>query len=162
MAWSGAYGELWLLPASGFPMVVLPSGRLSVRTVDAIQLYSDPRHAVALTDAGRMLDLEREQAVDMPVAWHSHPVVLHPLLGEAVHRVVWHVNGSNVELTLKVVGQRGIMAGDSDVSVMTVTGMVEQPLATPMVAVRSRTVRLQLDGVAATGTLLLPTLLYHV
>ena len=162
MAWSGAYGELWLLPASGFPMVVLPSGRLSVRTVDAIQLYSDPRHAVALTDAGRMLDLEREQAVDMPVAWHSHPVSLHPLLGEAVRRVVWHVNGSNVELTLKVVGQRGIMAEDSDVCVMTVTGMVEQPLATPMVAVRSRTVRLQLDGVAATGTLLLPTLLYHV
>ena len=160
LAWSGAHNELWLLPATGYPMVVMPSGRLSVRTIGAAQFYSDPRHAVAVTDAGTVLDLEREQAAAMPVMWHSHPVALHPLLGESVRRVVWHVSGSQANLTLKVVGQRGIMAGDSDVSVMTVTGVVEQPLASPMVAVRSRTVRLQLDGMAASGTLLLPTLLF--
>ena len=46
--------------ATGFPLVVMPSGRMSVRTIDAVQLYSDPRHAVAVTDIGTVLDLEVE------------------------------------------------------------------------------------------------------
>ena len=96
------------------------------------------------------------------MVWHSHPVPQHPLLGESVRRVAWHVVSDQVDLTLKVVGQRGIMAQDSDVSVMTVTSAVNQPLATPAVSVRSRTVRLQVDGMAASGTLLLPTLLYSL
>ena len=160
MAWSDAHGELWLLPAEGYPVVLMPSGRLSVRTVDASQLYSDPRHAVAVTDAGRVLDLEREQAAVVPVAWHSHPVPTHPLLGMTVKRVAWHVSSSEAQLTLKVVAQRGIMAQDSDMSVTTVAGTIDQPLAAPVMAVRSRTVRLQIDGTAASGTLLLPTLLH--
>lgn len=162
LAWSAAHSELWLLPSSGFPVVMMASGRLSARTIDAVQLYSDPRQALAVTKAGTVLDLNHEQAAVMPVVWHSHPVALHPLLGEAVRRVVWHMNSSQVNLTLKVVGQRGIMAQDSDVSVMTVEGTVDQPLATPAVAVRARTVRLAVDGMAMSGTLLLPTLLYHL
>ena len=160
MAWCDAMHELWLLPATGFPVVLLPSGRLVTRTVAASQLYSDPRHAVAVTVAGTVLDLEHETPSLVPVAWHSHPIAQHPLLAEAVRRVVWHLSGSEVNLTLKVVGQRGVMSGDSDVSVITVEGSVDQPLATPVMAVRSRTVRLALDGMARSGTLLLPTLVY--
>jgi hypothetical protein len=160
MAWCDAMRELWLLPATGFPVVLLPSGRLVTRTVAASQLYSDPRHAVAVTVAGAVLDLEHETPSLVPVAWHSHPIAQHPLLAEAVRRVVWHLSGSEVNLTLKVVGQRAIMSGDSDVSVITVEGNVDQPLATPVMAVRSRTVMLTLDGMARSGTLLLPTLVY--
>ena len=160
LAWCDAQSELWMLPASGYPVVMMGSGRLTVRTVAASQLYSDPRHCVAVTDAGTVLDLERETPALVPVAWHSHPVAQHPLLGEAVHRVVWHLSGSEVDLTLKVVGQRGIMSQDSDVSVITVAGAVDQPLAAPTMAVRARTVRLALDGMARSGTLLLPALVY--
>lgn len=160
MAWCDAQHELWLLPATGYPVVVLPGGRLVTRTVAASQLYSDARHAVAVTDVGTVLDLEREMPSLVPVVWLSHPVAQHPLLGEAVRRVVWHVSGSEMDLTLKVVGQRGIMSGDSDVSTITVTGDADQPLATPVMAVPSRTVRLSLDGMARSGTLLLPTLVY--
>ena len=162
LAWCDAQSELWMLPATGYPVVMMASGRLTVRTVAASQLYSDPRHCVAVTDAGTVLDLECESPALVPVAWHSHPVAQHPLLGEAVHRVVWHLSGSEVDVTLKVVGQRGIMFQDSDVSVITVSGAVDQPLATPTMAVRARTVRLALDGMARSGTLLLPTLVYSL
>ena len=160
MAWSDAFQELWLLPADGFPVVMMPCGRMSVRTVAAVQLYSDPRHAVAVSAAGQVMDLEREQEALMPVAWRSHPIAMEPLMGRVVKRVVWHVSRGPVDLTLKVTGQRGIMAHESDVSLMTVTGEVSQPLATPAIAVPCRTLRLQLDGEAQSGTLLLPTHLH--
>ena len=160
LAWSSAYQELWMLRASGYPVVVMPSGRMSVRTIAAAQLYSDPRHAVAVTATGTILDLEQETDEVMPVAWHSHPVAMNPLLGRTVRRVVWHVSGEGLELTLRVMGQRGIMAMDSDVSVMTVSGAVDQPLAAPTIMVPCRTLRLSLDGMARTGTLLLPSLIY--
>ncbi len=99
MAWSAAHQELWLLRATGYPLVVMPSGRMSVRTIDAVQLYSDPRHAVAVTDIGTVLDLEVETDEVLPVMWHSHPVAMNPLLARTVRRVVWHVSGANLDLT---------------------------------------------------------------
>lgn len=160
MAWSNAYGELWLLPSTGNPQVLMSSGRMSERSLEATQLYSDPRHAVAVSANGTVWDLEQETAVAQPVAWQTHPIALHPLMGRALHRMVWHVSGDDVALTLKVTGQRGIMAQDCDMSVTRVTGMVDQPLATPTVAWRARTLRLAIDGTARSGTLLLPTIIY--
>lgn len=160
LAWCNAHDELWLLSPDGDAVVMMSSGAMSRRSVDVAQLYSDPRCAVAVTPAGDVLDLEREQTATMPVAWRSHPVALHALMGQAVHRVVWHVLGEEVSLTLRVKGQRGIMAQETDVNVTTVEGRVEQPLATPTLAIQARTVRLAVDGEALTGTLLLPTLLY--
>ena len=160
MAWSNAYGELWLLPSTGNPQVLMASGRMSERTLDAAQLYSDPRHAVAVSASGTVLDLEQETPVVQPVMWQTHPIALHPLMGKALHRVVWHVSGEDVSLTLRVTGQRGIMAQDCDMSVTMVTGRVEQPLATPTMAWRARTLRLNVDGTARSGTLLLPSIVY--
>lgn len=97
----------------------------------------------------------------MPVTWVSHPVVLNPLLGSSVRRVVWHLSGQSADLNLQVTGQRGIMAQDSVVSLITVRGDIDQPLATAPMAVRARTVHLTVTGTAQAGTLLLPTLLYY-
>ena len=160
LAWSDAQSELWLLPSSGYPVAMLPSGRLSVRTIDAAQLYSDPRHAFAVTDAGTLLDLEHEQQAVMPVAWRSHPVPLDALMAQRGRRVVWHVRGDDVDVALRLTGQRGIMGQEQDVSLVTVNGAVDQPLATPAVAVPTRTVTFAMDGTASSGTLLLPTLIY--
>lgn len=160
MAWSNAFNELWLLPSTGNPLVLMASGRMSERAVAATQLYSDPRHAVAVKADGTVLDLEQESAAMQTVAWHSHPVALHPLMGKALHRMVWHVRGDDVALTLKAIGQRGIMALECDMSVLNVTGRVDQPLATPTMAWRTRTLRLTIDGSARSGTLLLPTITY--
>lgn len=160
LAWCNAYGELWLLPSSGYPLALLPSGTLSERTVAVSQLYSDPRHAVAIGTDGTVLDLEQEQPAMQPVVWRTHPVALHPLLGEALHRVVWHLSGDDVSFTLTVEGQRGVMTGNLPMSQTTVTGAVNQPLASPTLARRARTLRLAVTGEARSGTLLLPTLIY--
>lgn len=160
LAWCNAHDELWLLPASGNPLVMMASGRMSERTVAASELYSDPRHAVAVGPEGDVMDLEQEHCAMQPVTWRSHPIALHPLLGEALHRVVWHMTGDDVSLTLAVDGQRGVMSGDIPLSQMTVEGAVNHPLATPTMARRGRTLRLAVSGTARSGTLMLPTLLY--
>ena len=160
LAWCNAHAELWMLPSQGYPVVRMASGAMSERTVDAVQLYSDPRHAVAVSGDGSILDLEQERPRTMPVAWVSHPVPLNPLLGSSLGRVVWHMSGSSTDLSLNVTGQRGIMAQDTSVSLITVTGDIDQPLATAPMAVRASTVRLAVRGTVLTGTLLLPTLLY--
>lgn len=160
MAWCNAYHELWLLPPSGYPEVMMESGSTSVRTVAASQLYSDPRHALAVTASGELLDLENEGAAAMPVAWRSHPVAVDHLMAQPVKRVVWHMSGDDVSLTLRVTGQRGIMAREVEVSRMTVTGAVNTPLASPTLAMHVRTLCLEVAGEALTGALLMPCLIY--
>lgn len=161
MAWCNAHGELWMLPSQGNPLVMMRSGRMSHRTIEVVQLLSDPQHAVAVTASGSVLDLEQEQTRGVvPVQWLTHPIALDPLLARAVKRVVWHVTGSDVDLTLGVTGQRGIMAQDCAVSTIVVSGEVSQPLAAAPMAVRARTLTLSLTGQASPGTLVLPVLLY--
>lgn len=160
MAWCNAYSELWLLSANGYPVVMMPSGAMSVRTVASSQLYSDARYALAVTNQGTVLDLEREQPGMMDVAWHSHPIDLHPLMGLRVKRVVWHVVCDDADLSLRVKGQRGIMAREQDLSHITVQGAINQPLATPTMAIHARTLTLVLDGTARTGTLFMPSFIF--
>lgn len=159
MAWCNVHQELWLMPAVGNPVVVMPSGAMSVRTVAAAQLYGDPRHALAVTAAGTVLDLEQEQAAVMDVEWRSHPVALNSLMGMPVRRVVWHVVSDEADVTLRVAGQRGIMSRDWNVSHMTVQGAIDHPLAAPTMAIQARTLTLAIQGRARTGSLLLPTLI---
>jgi hypothetical protein len=159
LAWCDAQRELWMLTATD-TLVLMAGGAMSRRSVEASQLYSDARHAVAVTEAGGVLDLEREASGMQPVTWHSHPVALHPLMSCAVHRVVWHLVSDAADLSLKVTGQRGILCQDRDVSIMTVNGKIEQPLASSTMAVKARTLRFAVEGQAMSGTLLLPTLVY--
>ena len=167
LAWCNAHEELWLLPPAGEPQVLMGSGTLSRRTVDAVQLYSDPMHALAVSSAGDVMDLERELPAAMPVLWHTHPVSLHPvtggrvchMVGDLVKRMVWHLVADDASLTLRVTGQMGVMAGDVPLSEITLHGPARQPLACAVVSRRVRTVRLVVSGTAATGTLLLPAIL---
>jgi len=160
LAWSNGYEELWMLPSHGRPVVRMRSGGMSERSVEARQFYCDARHAVAVDGSGQLLDLEREQDEMCAVRWYSHPIALDPLLATAVRRVVWHVKGSAEELSLRVTGQRGVMDMDCDLSVITVTGDVSTPLAAATVAWPARTLRLEATSVAASGSLLLPSLVY--
>lgn len=159
LAWCDAHRELWLLTDEA-TLALMSSGAMSRRSIEASQLYSDARHAVAVTESGGMLDLEREASVMQPVTWHSHPVALHSMMSRAVHRVVWHLVSDAADLSLKVTGQRGIMCQDRDVSIMRVNGEIEQPLASPTMAIKARTLRFAMEGQAMSGTLLLPTLVY--
>ena len=160
LAWCNAYQELWMLSSDESPVVRMAGGTMSRRTVDAVQLYSDARHAVAVTAGGSVLDLERENPAVQEVAWHSHPIGVDALMARAVRRVVWHVKGEDVALNLKVVAQRGIMSQEIVASTTTVTGEACQPLATPVMGIRARTITLDVTGTASSGTLLMPVLVY--
>lgn len=109
-----------------------------------------------------MLDLEQEQPDMMDVVWHSHPIELHPLMGLRVKRVVWHVVSDDADLSLRVKGQTGIMALEQDVSQIIVHGAINQPLASPTMAIHARTLTLALDGTARNGTLLMPSLIFSI
>ena len=159
MAWCDAYRELWLLPSRGYPIAMMTSGAMSERTIDVAGLYSDPLHVVAVSDTGSLLDLEREEAAEVPVKWHSYPIVLSPLMARRARHVVWHVSSAGADLTLRVTGQWGIMDIDRDVSLINVAGVIDQPLAAAPILVPARTMRLMMSGMATTGTLLLPTLI---
>ncbi len=160
MAWCNAHRELWLLPDEGYPEAVMDSGASSVRTVEAVQLYGDPLHAVAVLANGAVLDLEQEQPAAMSVGWRSHPVAVSPLMGERVQRVVWHLSGEDLQLTLRVTGQRGIMASEWPVSVMAVDGDISQPLAAAPMRIAARTLCFAAEGTAPTGTMFMKTLIY--
>lgn len=170
LAWCNAHDELWLQPAQGNPVVMMASGTLSRRTLDAAQLYSDPRHAVAVSSDGDVLDLEQEEPAMLPVEWRTHPMSMHHVtasatchvMGDEVRRVLWHLITPDASLTLRLTGQTGIMAGDVPLSEITLRGAVNQPLAVSLVARRVRTLRLHLSGEAFTGTLLLPTTVYSI
>ena len=82
------------------------------------------------------------------------------MLARTVRRVVWHVKSDGADVTLRVIGQRGIMAQDQDVSLVTVNGAINQPLAAAPIRVTARTLSLEMNGTAMSGTLLLPTLIY--
>ena len=139
---------------------VMDSGASSVRTVEAVQLYGDPLHAVAVLANGAVLDLEQEQPAAMSVGWRSHPVAVSPLMGERVQRVVWHLSGEDLQLTLRVTGQRGIMASEWPVSVMAVDGDISQPLAAAPMRIAARTLCFAAEGTAPTGTMFMKTLIY--
>jgi hypothetical protein len=96
----------------------------------------------------------------MSVVWDSHPVALDPLMARRLRRVVWHLVSDAAELNLGVMGQRGIMAQNQEVSHMIVRGAIDQPLASPVMSIPARSMTLHVTGTATTGTLLLPFLAY--
>ena len=87
---------------------------------------------------------------------------VRPLMGLLVKRVVWHAVSDDADLSLRVKGQCGIMAREQDVSYITVQGAVNQPLATPTMAIHARTLTLALDGNARTGSFLMPSLIFSL
>ena len=96
----------------------------------------------------------------MPVAWTTHPFELNPLMARTVKRVVWHLADDEVSLSLRVVGQQGIMAQDIDMSITQVAGAVRPTSGGSHAGFVSAPLRLSLTGEARTGTLLMKTLIY--
>jgi len=162
LAWSDAYGELWMLDNEGQAQVLQASGTTSQRTMQLSQLYCDPRHALAVSTQGDLLDLEHEQAASMTVSYQSHPIGLDALMAQVVHRLVWRLTGDELQLALCLTGQRDIGLGDSyTLCQVTVNGACHTPLAIPLLHRPARTVCLWVTGTASSGTLLLPVTLDH-
>ena len=153
MAWDDAHHELWARQADGTVLAVMPSGRVSYRTVACRQLYDDTTHALAVTAMGQVLDLTEEaESASQPIEWQSHALLMPP-----PSEVVWQVMGHG-ELTLEVTGERGVSCHGFAVGRLRVNGHINAPLRQRLVSPPLRTVRLRVAGTAASGMLVMPAL----
>lgn len=151
LAWDEVHHEVWVLTEGGTMLAVMPSGRVSQRSVVGRQLYCDATHGLAVTHAGEVLDLCREQPVSVQtIEWQSQPIV-----SAAPHEVVWQVMGDGT-LTLEVTGERGISCHGFVVGQLRVSGQVNAPLRQRLVPQPLRTVRLSVRGTCNSGMLVLP------
>lgn len=156
MAWDVEHREVWCRKSDGTVMAVMPSGRVSERTVECEQLYCDVKHGLAVTVTGQVLDLTREQDVDeQTVLWRMHPVV-----SDAPHEVVWLVMG-NGTLSLEVRGERGVSCHGFIVGRLQVRGVLNAPLRQRLLPQPLRTIRLQVSGTCHSGMSLLPAYIMH-
>lgn len=153
LAWDDAHRELWVRQTDGTMWAIMPSDRVSLRTVGCMQLYGDTAHALAVTDTGRVLDLTDEADVDsQSFEWQSHPIVSpRPV------EVVWQVMGDGT-VTLALTGERGISCHGFVLGRLRVSGTINAPLRQRLLSPPLRTLRLHATGIAASGTLLLPAI----
>ena len=161
MAWDDAHSELWLLTASGRLLAIDSNDHYSERTVAATQLFDDVTHAIAIDGGGTCCDLCVEVPSTMAVAYRSHPIALNSWLDTVPRRVLWNVDGDNMDLTLRLRGARGINCHGFEISSIGVHGALHTPISLSVVAQPLRTVRLSIEGTAQSGTLILPTHLQY-
>lgn len=156
LAWCPAYDELWMLRQSALPLVLMPGGRTSERTVDVTQLYADPCNALAVDLAGNVLDLEQESDAVMAVQWVTHPVTLSTFMGTVPCRLVWHLSSPQAMLSLRLMGLRGLGMDALTMSRVTLDGAADRPLAVPLSLQGCRDISLRLEGTARSGSLICP------
>ena len=154
LSWDVTHHEIWVRQPDGTVLALMPSGRVSQRSVVCEKLYCDATHGLAVTAMGQVLDLCREQAVSVQTfGWQSQPYVC-----DAPQEVVWQVMGSGT-FSLEVRGERGISCHGFVVGRLRVSGEVNAPLRQRLVPQPLRTVRLMVGGTCNSGTLLLPVVL---
>lgn len=150
MAWDDEHGELWCLNRSGQVRVLTRSGDLDERPLDASHLYGDITHALAVDEQGMVRDLTREDAAMMDVEWLSEPV---PCTASP-RQVEWQVYGDDVDVTLDLLGERGVSCHGFLVSRLHVSGRVAAPLRVPVFAPPLRALRRHISGRAGSGSVI--------
>lgn len=165
LAWNSNESELWLASSDGAVQVLMPSGHTYSRDIIVGNLYSDPRHALAVMNDGALLDLYHEDAVMQQVDYLSQPFEIDPLMRNTVRRIIWNLFTSSAtsaqgDVTLTLRGERGSSCHGYVISRVRARGVVAAPLSRPIISHPSRTIRLAVTGTLPTGTILLPTHIY--
>ncbi len=154
MAWDDVHGELYVIAPQAL-LALTPDGLYSERTVDAVDLYNDTLHALAVTADGSLLDLTHEDSATLAFSCVSHPVVLRRHAPASVNRVEWWVDAVGASLSLSLIGRRGSRA--FTLCRLAVDGDIAVPLPTHVVAPPCRAVQLSISGSALSGTTIYPT-----
>lgn len=153
MTWDDAHNELHLLTSDDRMLAVTPDGHYSQRIVDAVSLYDDITHAMAVTAAGEVLDLTNEIEGEQPIEYLSAPIHVDG----APDTVLWRVFSDNMVATLQLLGERGRSCHGFLVAGLRVNGVVNAPLPMRVVAPFCHSVRLSIKGSALTGAVISPT-----
>lgn len=150
MAYDDEHRELWCLDAQGRLWALLDNGHLDRRTLAAASLWGGVGRALAATASGTVHDLTTEQPATMPVEWLSDP---QPA-GAPLRQVEWRVVGGQLQLSLTLLGERGLSCHGFVVSRLSVSGRLAAPLRTPVLAPPLRTIRRHIAGQAGSGTVI--------
>ena len=152
MVWDNEHRELWCLDGESQLWALQDNGHLDRRTLSVTHLCGGVGQALAVADAGTILDLSTEQPAVFDVEWlsDSHPCAQPP------SEVVWHVYGDQLRLRLVLLGERGVSCHGFIVSELNVEGRLGAPLRTPVFAPPLRSLRHHITGQASTGTLIIP------
>ena len=167
LAWNDRERELWLAHGDGGVVVLMPSGRTYSRDIVVGNLYSDPTHALAVSNDGTLVDFSRELPAVKNVSFLSHPFEIDPT--RQLKRISWNIfyepeetgeaNRPFPSFILTLRGERGTSCHGYIISQVRATGIVAAPLSRPIIAPPTRTLRLQVESTMPTGTLVLPTVI---
>lgn len=151
LAWSSREQELWLRLVGDRSVVVMPSGRLSERSVALASLYGDAGHAFGVERGGRLLDLDHEDDTSaQTVEYLSHPFVLEGKPTE----LLWDIEGVVSPATLELLGERGHSCHGFLINRLTLRGTVAAPIRVRLVPQPARTARLRIAGTMPSRSLL--------
>ncbi len=125
-------------------------------------LYSDAQNALAVTDAGTLVDLTNEDSAVMAVSYMSHPLEIDAMMCKSPKRITWNVfttrtTPSTAVVTLTLRGERGSSCHGYVISRVRANGVIAAPLSRPLIAHPSRTLRLAIAGSLPSGTIALAT-----
>ena len=150
MVWDDEHEELWSLDTNGQVTAYMADGDPCERTLPASHFYGDITRALAIDAQGTVRDLTNEQQATMAIEWLSSP---QPCATPPTE-VEWNIYGDDVDVTLDLLGERGLSCHGFLVNRLTVQGRVAAPLKVPVFAPPMRTLRRHITGTAATGTII--------
>lgn len=162
LAWNAKERELWISATGSWVKVLMPSGNTYSRDLVVGNLYSDAQNALAVTDAGTLVDLTNEDSAVMAVSYMSHPLEIDAMMCKSPKRITWNVfttrtTPSTAVVTLTLRGERGSSCHGYVISRVRANGVIAAPLSRPLIAHPSRTLRLAIAGSLPSGTIALAT-----
>lgn len=156
IAWNDAEQELWLLNHDTSTGILFGNNHSTQLSFKAKQFYCQPTFALMINEQGEILDMQQADAVaNQHFSYMSHPFMLNKMPTQ----ITWNCMAGPVDLTLTLRGERGNSCHGYIINCLHATGAVNAPISTSLLTPPCRTLRLEVDGVAPSGTLLRPTLL---
>lgn len=154
LGWNASHRELWVCDDDGRVTVVDSNGGYVVRTVGAVQVYSDFAAALLVGSDGTVRDITVEDSQTVSIDYLTQPIVIDRYRQAVPRAVLWSVNSPSCTLSLELLGERGRSCHGALVARLCVSGDVNASLPMHVVSSPCRSVRLQVTGTALTGTIL--------
>ncbi|MDO4512059.1 MAG: hypothetical protein Q4B68_09625 [Bacteroidales bacterium] len=160
MAWNDAEHEIWLKAHDGSITIANADGLHAALTLKVDALHYSATTALATTASGEVLDITTEQPAKQAIRYLSHPFTLLSDMSERIERIIWNVFGNDLHLRLTLLGERGSSCHGFILCKAKVNGNLGAPVSLPLISQPARSARLEIEGTAPSGTIILPTDVY--
>ena len=161
LAWNQCEHELWISLADGTTRVLMSSGRYYERSECLRQAIAHQGNSVAVNTDGTLVLLSHESRDAVTdVQWHSHPIVLHSVMGSGLRGVTWSIDGECSPITMQLNGARGAHGCGFRIVSAQIAGTPLHPVYQRTVAPMLHSVRIIANGKMKAGSLILPPVIH--